>query len=204
MLLKQNMSAYTQTSYVYTTLSQHLRSFRFFLFVFFTYAHSCARLVLMQSFLSISFLFACLYALRFSYTHPHTYAHIHTESICACLCVSQFRFLSSHFFYSLHTTMVTLEMRDEILLKKKEECTYMHVVIHSHRQRTFAVLYVFLSVQHFIQGHNTDRNRSINRIVCIQIYSIRQTRKKLPVGIKLDITFLPLLLNSFRRRKRYS
>ena len=148
--------------------------FGFFSSFFFTYAYSCARLVLMQSFLSVSFLFTCFYALRFS--HTDTYAHTRAESICACLCVSQFRFLSSHFFDSLHTTTVTLEMRDEILLKTNEECTYMHVAERSRRQRTFAILYVFLFVQLFIQGHRTDRNHSINRIVCIQIYSIRQTR----------------------------
>ena len=171
MLLKENMSAYTQTSYVYTTLSQHLRSFRFFLFVFF---YICIFVCTTCVNAIISLCFVSFYVLLCSPLLSHWRIRAHTRRVD--MCVSQFRFLSSHFFDSLHTTTVTLEMRDEILLKTNEECTYMHVAERSRRQRTFAILYVFLFVQLFIQGHRTDRNHSINRIVCIQIYSIRQTR----------------------------
>ncbi len=115
----------------------------FFLFFFFTYEYSFARLTLMQSFLSVSFLFrAFVLSASLSLSLSHSLIHTHMLDVCMCMRVL-ISFLSSPFSYSLHTTMVTLELRDEILLKKKEECAYIHVIVHSIRQNAFEVSLCF-------------------------------------------------------------
>jgi len=115
MLLKRNTCAHTYTQSVCTTrLRRSLSSPFFFLFFFFTYTYSCARLTLMQSFLSVAFLFRA-FVLSASLSLTHT----HMLDVCMCVRVL-ISFLSSPFSYSLHTTMVTLELRDEILLKRRK------------------------------------------------------------------------------------
>jgi len=115
---------------VFASLAYGVRSLFLFFFIF-TFAYSCARLILMQSFLSVSLLFSCFScSLIFSHTHMR---------------LNFVFFLSSSFSFSLHTTMATFEVRDKILLKEgRNVCAY--IIIRSSRQRTFEVSMCFVSV----------------------------------------------------------
>ena len=116
MLLKRNTCAHTYTQSVCTTrLRRSLSSPFFFLFFFYVCIFVCATYT--NAIISLClFSFSCLCALCFSLSHTHT----HMLDVCMCMRVLISFFLSSPFSYSLHTTMVTLELRDEILLKRRK------------------------------------------------------------------------------------
>lgn len=97
----------------------------FFSSYFFTYAYSCARLTLMQSFLSFCLFFSLS---LFSFSCLCTLLLLsHICLMCACVCVSLFRFsLPLSLPYSLHTHSdgdTRIEGRN---LTKKEGRMRMH------------------------------------------------------------------------------
>jgi hypothetical protein len=163
MLLKRNTCAHTYTKCLHHPLTAFAHFSVFFLFFFFTYAYSCARLTLMQSFLSVSFLFVPLCSLLLSLSHTHTYAWCVHGYACP-----NFVFVVSFLLLVAHNDGDTrIEGRN--LTKKKEECACIHVIVHSIRQNAFEVSLCFFSAFRFffIQGHNKDRRHSINQIVYI-------------------------------------
>jgi hypothetical protein len=116
MLLKRNTCAHTYTQSVCTTRLRRSLSSPFFFLFFFFYVYIFVRTTYTNAIISLCrFSFSCLCALCFSLSLTHT----HMLDVCMCVRVL-ISFLSSPFSYSLHTTMVTLELRDEILLKRRK------------------------------------------------------------------------------------
>jgi len=137
---------HTHTHKVFAPPAYDVRSLlRFFSLLFFTYAYSCARLTLMQSFLSVSFLFVPLCSLLFSPSLSHTHIYASCVHVYAC---PNFVFVVSFLLLTAHNDGDTrIEGRN--LTKKKEECACIHVIVHSIRQNAFEVSLCFFSAFRF-------------------------------------------------------
>jgi len=110
---------------VFASLAYTIR-FRFF----FTFSYRCARLILMQSFLFVSFLFFRAFMLSTFLSHSHA-------SYIWVLISFFFLVLFLHIQYDGDT-------QQNLSKRRKNVCVY--IIIHSSRQRTFGFVF-FLLIQ---------------------------------------------------------
>jgi hypothetical protein len=168
--LKRNACAHTYNT---KCLYHLLTAFALFSFFFSRFFYVCIFACTTYTNAIISL---CLCSFRaFLLSISLSRAHItHVLDVCMCIRILISFFVVSFLLLIAHNDGDTrIEGRN--LTKKKEECACIHVIVRSNRQKAFYMLYVFssaFSLFFFIQGHSTDKSRSIKRIVYIQIYSI--------------------------------